>query len=181
MIISSALHFVMNLPNETALYNVNNEGRYYQNHNKPTRKEYLEYDYEYLGERDDHHHLHDHHGGYNHKENSHGSHLVSYHTSFHNDNHKQHKYHDIHHGHHKHDVYLDPYLILAGIGTGALLSFLAFRILTTTQAANAGRSFRDTSERTPKIGTLIAEAHDIYGDAEMLATNINYIWQHRTN
>ncbi|XP_050692711.1 uncharacterized protein LOC126983704 [Eriocheir sinensis] len=47
-------------------------------------------------------------------------------------------------GHGGYGVYLDPYLLLAGIGAAALLAYLAYRVfIATTTMAGAGRRRRD--------------------------------------
>ncbi|XP_071525247.1 LOW QUALITY PROTEIN: uncharacterized protein [Panulirus ornatus] len=90
-------------------------------------------------------------------------------------------------------VYLDPYLILGGLGAAVLLAFLAYRVIVTTEAAKRALNdltFMDLSDVpgiVHSIYSMLGDADDKYkskrslsahmDDSDDLAQGLNSLWR----
>ncbi|XP_066981434.1 uncharacterized protein [Macrobrachium rosenbergii] len=94
----------------------------------------------------------------------------------------------------KSGVFLDPYLILGGLGAAALLAYLAYKVIVTTAAARRRRSddltFMELSDMPNLVYSfysLLEGADEKYGgvepvhldDTEDLVSALNSLWHER--
>lgn len=175
---AKGVRFVLSLPSHIPNYNSVGEGRSFGRNRKLISRD----GYGYHDDHYDHHmddgYGYDNHGEYGHKDIGYGHKDVGY---------GDYGLHDGgsygYGGGHYMGIKLDPYLILAGIGTAALLAFVAFKVFTTMAPGRKKRS-TDDIDLVSHVLNSIEDAENIYessfySEAEDLVEGVNVLWNKR--